>query len=125
MFVNSSSNNYVYNLSTPLRGVHCAELLSATFSKTSNLHNTVIDIDELKTDRVVANPGISRSFAIIPTNNTTFGSNVLYTTGSFFPIKQCYQPMDIDRLTVKWRDQTGNILPSSDNSFIIKFLHLK
>ncbi len=120
-----TGNNYVYQLDTPLRGVCTAELLSATFSRTSNLHNMVLDIDELKTDRLVANPGVTRSFAIIPMNTVSFGSNVLYTTNGFFPIKQMYHPRDIDRLTVRWRDQSGNIVSSSDNSFIIKFTHLK
>lgn len=121
-----SANNYVFRFDMPLKGVYQAELLSATFSRTSNLQHIALDIDELKTDRMVANSAITRSFAIIPVSGTAFGSNVVYTTSSFFPIKYSYAPpRDLDRLTVKWEDQAGTVLPSSDNSFIIKFTHLK
>ncbi len=131
VFVDSKSlysgtaNNYVFRFDTPLKGVFCAELLTATFSRTSNLQHIALDIDELKTDRLVANSTLSRSFAIIPVSATAFGSNVVYTVSSFFPIKYTYTPRDIDRLTVKWEDQNGVVLPSNDNSFIIKFTHLK
>lgn len=131
MFIDSktasrgTANNYVYTFDTPLKGVCEAELLTATFSRTSNLQHIALDIDELKTDRLVANSAISRSFAIIPVSSTAFGSNVVYTVSSFFPIKTKFTPRDLDRLTVKWEDQLGSVLPSSDNSFIIKFTHFK
>jgi hypothetical protein len=132
VFVNSQaassfpSNNYVYKFDTPLRGVYEAELLSATFLRTSPLHNVVIDIEELKNDRLVSTSGVARSFAVIPVINSNINSNVLFTCQTYYPIKvKTCNPQDLDRLTVRWKDQTGNIIPVGDNSLLIKFNHLK
>lgn len=132
VFVNSQevgsypSNNYVFNFNNPLRGVYEAELLSATFLRTSPLHNVVVDIEELKNQRFVANTDVAGSFAVIPVINSNINSNVLFTCQTYYPIKmQICNPRDIDRLTVRWKDQNGNILPVGDNSLLIKFNHLK
>lgn len=114
------SNSYVYSLQKVLKGVHKAELLSAAFPKQTSCTHVVLDVDEFKSPM---NAG--RYFGVI-NNFVDLNSNIAYTTNSFYSLSTCFDnSFDLDRLTVTWRDPTGNTIPMGDNSFLLKISHLK
>ncbi len=120
------SNNYVFMLDTKLRGVHQAELVASTFIRETADQNIILDIEELKGDGFVSNSCVSRSFAVIPVASTPISSNVMFTTGGFFQmVKNFDNFIDLDRLTVRWKNQSGALVPMSDNTVLLKIKHIK
>ena len=100
-------------------GVHKAELLSAAFPVQSSCNHVVLDITEFETPR---NDG---SFGFI-NNLVSINSNVAYTSASFYPIQAKFDnPVDLDRITVNWKDPTGNLIPMGNNSLLLKISHIK
>jgi hypothetical protein len=121
-----TANSFVFMLDTKLRGVHQAELVSATFVRQSTDQNVILDIEELKGDGFVSNSCVSRSFAVIPVAATPLSSNVVFTTSGFFQITKYFDNfIDLDRLTVKWKDQSGSVVPMSANTLLLKIKHIK
>ena len=121
-----ASNNYIFMLDTKLRGVHQAELVSSTFVRQSTDQNVILDIEELKGDGFISNSCISRSFAVIPVASTALSSNVVFTSGGFFQITKYFDNyIDLDRLTIRWKDQSGNLVPISGNTLLLKIKHIK
>jgi hypothetical protein len=142
----ASANSYIVGLPVPLVGVYGAELLSATFSRFSQDHYAILDIDELRNDQVMAVSNIaataassansyitvtpdtiSRSFGIIPVGDYTVGSNVVYAPSKFYTIDKTFKnPMNITKFTVRWLDQSG-VSPSAlvNNTVLLKIKHLK
>ena len=120
MKISGVSNSYTYRLKNILKGVHKAELLSAAFPQLSSCTHVIIDIEELRNPRNVgSNFGVINNF--LPVN-----SNIAFTSGSFYPIQSSFTtPFDLSKLTVTWRDPTGNIIAMNDNSMLLKISHIK
>ena len=130
------ANSYIVGLPVPLVGVYSAELLSATFSRFSQDQYAVLDIYELRNDQVMAVSNIavsgtldpiSRSFGIIPTSDYAVGSNVVYAPSKFYTIEKTFKnPMNINKFTVNWLDQSG-VSPVGlvNNTVLLKIKHLK
>lgn len=117
--VSGTSNSYVYRLNNRLVGVYKAELLSAAFPQQSSCNHVVLDIVEFETPRNDGNFGVINN--LVPVN-----SNIAYTSQSYYPIQACFNnPVDLDRLTVRWKDPTGNIITMGNNSLLLKISHLK
>ena len=113
------SNSYVYRLKKVLKGVHEAELLSAAFPQLSSCTHVILDVSEFETPR---NDG---NFAII-NNLVPINSNIAYTSQSFYKIQEKFDnPFDVDRLTINWKDPTGNLISMGNNSLLFKISHLK
>ncbi len=114
------SNSYVYTLQKILKGVHKAELLSAAYARQVSCTHVVVDISEFRsTSGANGNFGVINNFAV---NN----SNVAYLSDSFYSLKTCFDnPFDIDKLTVTWKDPTGNTIPMNENSMLLKISHIK
>ncbi len=113
------SNSYVFRLNTVLKGVHEAELLSAAFPQQTSCTHVILDIVEFETPRNYGNFGVINN--LVPIN-----SNIAYTSQSFYPIQAKFDnPFDLDRLTVNWRDPTGNLISMGNNSLLLKISHLK
>lgn len=115
------SNSYVYSLQKVLKGVNKVDLLSAAYPKLTSCTHVVLDISELKSTKNATGGyfGVINNFA-------TTNSNVAYTTNSFY--QQCTEfdnPFDLDRLTVSWKDPTGNTITMNDNSILLKISHCK
>lgn len=140
------ANSYIVGLPVPLVGVYSAELLSTTFSRFSQDHYAVLDIDELRNDQVMAvsnisstvlSPSniyntvtadtISRSFGIIPVGDYTLGSNVVYAPSKFYSIDKTFRnPTNITKFTVKWLDQSGlSPVALANNTVLLKIKHVK
>lgn len=114
------SNAYVYNLKKVLRGVQKADLLSAVFPKKTSCTHVVLDITEFRSPS-----NYDSNFAVI-NNSMDVNSNIAYTKNSFYSIESCFtNPMNLDRLTVTWRDPIGNTIPMDDHSFLLKLYHYK
>lgn len=114
------SNSYTYRLKNILKGVHKAELLSAAFPQLSSCTHVILDIAELRNPmNAGSNFGVINNF--IPVN-----SNIAFTSGSFYPMQSSFiNPFDISKLTVTWRDPTGNTIAMNDNSVLLKISHMK
>lgn len=114
-----ASNSYVYNLKNKLVGVYKAELLSAAFPQQSSCNHVFLDIVEFETPRNDGNFGYIN-------NLMTVNSNIAYTSSSFYPIQAKFDnPFDLDRITVRWRDPTGNLISMGNNSLLLKLTHYK
>ena len=114
------SNSYVYPLTRIYKGVHRAELLSAAFPRQTSCTHVILNINEFQSPTNSGNFAIINNFAVTPQ------SNIAFTKESFY--EQCTDfdtPFDIDRLTVSWKDLTGNTISISDNSLVLKLAHLK
>lgn len=115
------SNSYVYPLQKILKGIYKAELLSAAYPKLTSCTHVVLDINEFKSTKNAT----GGYFGVI-NNLVDINSNVAYTTNSFY--QQCTEfdnPFDLDRLTVTWRDPSGNTIAMNDNSILLKISHCK
>ena len=114
------SNSYTYRLKNILKGVHKAEMLSAAFPQLSSCTHVIIDIEELRNPRNAgSNFGVINNF--LPVN-----SNIAFTSSSFYPIQSSFiNPFDLSKLTVTWRDPTGNTIAMNDNSVLLKISHIK
>ena len=113
------SNAYVCRLKNRLVGVHKAELLSAAFPVQSSCNHVVLDIVEFETPRNDGNFGFIN-------NLVSINSNVAYTSASFYPIQAKFDnPFDLDRITINWKDPTGNLIPMGNNSLLLKISHIK
>lgn len=118
--ISGVSNSYTSKLTTVLKGVHKAELLSAAFSQQTSCTHVVLDISEFRNPR-----NASSNFGVI-NNLMPVNSNIAYTTQSFYPIQTVFDnPFDIGSLNVSWRDPTGNTITMTDNSFLLKISHMK
>ena len=116
-----TTNTYTYMLTTPLKSVFQAELVSAVFPRQTLDTQALVDINELRHQR--QHKGC---FAVIPTAATTVNSNVVYTTSSFFPSITKYDNVfDVDRFSVTWKDATSNGLTVGDNTMLLKISHIK
>lgn len=114
-----TSNSYVYRLPRILKGVKQAELLSAAYQKQTSCTHVFLDINEFK------NPmNINGYFGVI-NNLSDSGSNLVsFTKNSFYELKTCFEnPFNIDRVTVAWKDPTGNLINISNNSVFLKVTH--
>lgn len=114
------SNSYVYSLKKVLKGVHKVDLLSAAFPKQTSCTHVILDITEFKSPH-----NESGYFGVI-NNFVDINSNIAYTTNSFY--EQCTNfenAFNLDRVTVNWRDPTGNTIPMGSNSFLLKISHCK
>ncbi len=113
------SNAYVYRLKNKLTGVFKADLLSAAFPQQSSCNHVVLDIVEFETPRNDGNFGIINN--LVPIN-----SNIAYTSQSYYPIQSKFDnPFDLDRLTINWKDPTGNLISMGNNSFLLKISHIR
>jgi hypothetical protein len=134
-----SSNTFSVFLQQPLRNVVQARLLAAHIHSNVVTEHCYISIDELNTifsDRASnvltgqSDMSVLRSsFASIITDSTTHGEgNSLITFKDDYPlVTQYINPIkQIDRLTVKIRDQTGNTIKNSeasgDNFLVLRFV---
>jgi hypothetical protein len=114
------SNAYTYELKKILKAVHRAELLSAAYQKQVSCTHVLLDISEFRSPT-----NYDTNFGVI-NNYTETNSNVAYTANGFYPVCTDFDnPFDISRLTVTWRDPTGNTIPISDNSLLLKISHVK
>lgn len=114
------SNSYTYNLKKILKAVHRAELLSTTYKKEVSCTHVILDISEFRSPT-----NADTNFGVI-NNFVDINSNVVYTTNSCYPVCTDFDnPFDLSRLTVTWRDPTGNTIPMSDNSLLLKISHMK
>lgn len=114
------SNSYVYTLDKILKGVHQAELLSAAFPKQTSCTHVIVDIAEFRSPT-----NANGNFGVI-NNFVDINSNIAYTTNSFYSLKTNFvNPFDIGKLTVTWRDPTGNTISMGDNSLLLKISHMK
>ena len=117
--LSGTSNSYVYRLRNRLVGVYAAELLSAGFPQQSSCNHVILDIVEFENQRNDGNFGVINN--LVPVN-----SNIAYTSASFYPIRTKFDnPLDIDRLSVNWKDPTGNIINMGNNSMLLKISHYK
>lgn len=115
-----ASNAYVYNLKKTLKGVHEANLLSAAYVKQTSCTHVILDVSEFRNSK-----NADGNFGVI-NNLVDINSNIAYTTNSFYTLKTEFDnPFDLDRLTVTWRDPTGNVTPMGDNSLLFKISHIK
>ena len=109
------SNAYTYNLNKILKGVHKADLLSAAFPKQTSCTHVVLDISEFRSPT-----NSDGNFGVI-NNLVDINSNIAYTTNSFYTLSTEFDnPFDIGKLTVTWRDPTGNTISMGDNSLLLK-----
>jgi hypothetical protein len=114
------SNAYTYELKKILKAVHKAELLSAAYEKQVSCSHVVLDISEFRSPT-----NYDTNFAVI-NNYVATSSNVAYTANGFYhTVTEFDNPFDLSRLTVTWRDPTGNTIPISDNSILVKVSHMK
>jgi hypothetical protein len=114
------ANSYTYTVKKILKGVHQVELLSAAFQKQVSCTHVVLDISEFKSPA-----NADTLFGVINTFQTST-SNVAYTSMSSYPVMTRFDnPFDINKLSVAWRDPTGNTIPISENSFLLKISHIK
>lgn len=147
-----NSNNYVVYLRSPLKKVYEAELISAIFQRTTSDRNAILDIQELRNDKLKAvyslneysyfgpqsaggpssmsalnsaGESVSRSFGVISIADTTINSNVVYNQSTNYKICSRFNtPIEyVDRFTINWRDQNGNLLPTSDNTILLRIKH--
>lgn len=115
------SNEYVFQLQKILKGVYKVELLSAAFPRLTSCTHVILDINEFKSP---AN-ATGGYFGVI-NNFVDINSNIVYTKNSYYELETKFDnPFDIDRLTVTWRDPTGNTISINDNSFLLKIYHCK
>ena len=114
------SNAYTYNLKKIIKGVHKADLLSAAFPRQTSCTNVILDISEFRSPT-----NADTNFGVI-NNFVDVNSNIAYTTNSFYPLQTTFDnPFDVGRLSVTWRDPTGNTIAMGDNSFLLMLSHYK
>lgn len=112
-----NSNNFVVVMKSPIRRIVSAEVIMSTFSKETNDIYTILDIQELKSDKLRAvydssqdssigvtvfpdgtssnyyiassSPGesISRSFGVIPLADTPLNSNLVFTPSRYYTLR--------------------------------------
>lgn len=115
------SNSYVYSLQKVLKGVHKADLLSVAYPKLTSCTHVILDINEFKSTKNAT----GGYFGVI-NNFVDVNSNIAYTTNSFYQqYTEFDNPFDLDRITVTWRDPTGNTISMNDNSILLKISHCK
>lgn len=142
-----NANNFVVYLRSPLRNVYQVDIVSAIFPRLTYDNNVLVDIQELRNNKLkavyslnqyayfggasgssgVTSPGesVSRSFGVISSAAHTINSNVVYNENTNYKISSTFRtPLDyIDKFTVNWRDQTGNLIPIGDNTILLRVKH--
>lgn len=107
-------------VSKVLKGVYKADLLSVAYPKLTSCIHVILDINEFKS------PTNANGFFGVINNFADVNSNVAYRSNSFYQLCTNFEnPFDLDRLTVAWRDPTGNTITMNDNSFLLKISHSK
>jgi hypothetical protein len=127
----TNANTYTVYLPNFIKDVHRVEVSYAAYYSSATTTAVYLDIEELRspvyTITASANTlsSISTSaFAVLPAGSgrTLFNSNSNYPIAIDYP----YPIQKLDRLTIKWTDQSGILIPmSGETAFLLRVFTLR
>lgn len=135
-----SDNNYTLYLNTPLTHVTSAQVTALTVSPNNVIQRgdfIFLDIEELRrpcntdclSNVTAPQTPVSTAFGIVHLKDYSVGDDETGAKAKYYTDKkdnvQVSYPRpipQIDRLSVKWRDFSGNVVPMDDyNAFVLRF----
>lgn len=135
-----TNNVFTLYVNSPLTHVTSAEITALTLCPNNVIQRgdiVFLDIDELRrpcgTDCLsnVTSPQtpVSTAFGMVHLKDYSEGNDVVGEKAKYYSDKKDHIHVEyprpipsIDRLTVKWRDYSGNLIPMDDyNAFVLRF----
>ena len=135
-----TSNVFTLYVNNPLTHVTSAEITALTLCPNNVIQRgdiVFLDIDELRrpcgtdclSNVTAPQTPVSTAFGIIHLRDYSENNDIAGQKAKYYSDKKDHIHVDyprpipsIDRLTVKWRDYTGNLIPMDDyNAFVLRF----
>lgn len=135
-----SNNVFTLYVTNPLTHVTSAEITALTVSPNNVIQRgdiVFLDIEELRrpcgtdclSNVTAPQTPVSTAFGIVHLKDYSVGDDETNAKAKYYSDKKDHIHVDylrpipsVDRLTVKWRDYTGNLIPMDDyNAFVLRF----
>ena len=137
----NSNNVFTLYVTNPLTHVTSAEITALTVSPDSTIIQRgdilFLDIEELRrpcgtdclSNVTAPQTPVSTAFGMIHLKDYSVGDDEVGATAKYYSDKKDHIHVDylrpipsVDRLTVRWRDFSGNLVPMDDyNLFVLRF----